>query len=463
MKMFIPMLAASLFLVGCGGGSSTGSESVNSTSTSTSTTSGDTSTSTDTSGNQVSSKPNILLIIADDQGVDASAQYSYSTDLPNTPIINQIATQGIVFDNAWATPACTTTRGTLITGMHGINSDVSFIPAELDTDTFTLQRYLKSVSDSSNYQTAVIGKWHLGGGNPDVSHPIESGVDYYAGTISGTISDYEDWTLTIDGATEQSTEYHTRKMTDIAIDWLALQHQDNNPWFLWLSYVAPHSPFHLPPADLHNRNELSGTAEHIDANKREYYFAAIEAMDAEIGRLLSSMSTAERNNTIIIYIGDNGTPATVLDRQVYSTRGHSKGTIYEGGIRIPMIVAGNGVTRMGERETALVNTSDFYATFGQLLGATTTQVNDSFSFMDLLTTEGEGLREYNYSEFESTDVTGWTVRNADYKYIELVDGTRELYKVSDDLAEANDLLLTSENFDTLIEQLSGQGRLIRGE
>jgi len=76
-----------------------------------------------------SSKPNILLIIADDQGLDASAQYSYSSDIPNTPTLNALAEQGIVFDNVWATPACTTTRGTIITGQHGINSGIDHVPS----------------------------------------------------------------------------------------------------------------------------------------------------------------------------------------------------------------------------------------------------------------------------------------------------------------------------------------------
>ncbi|MGB0495112.1 MAG: sulfatase-like hydrolase/transferase [Kangiellaceae bacterium] len=411
---------------------------------------------------EVNVKPNILLIIADDQGVDASAQYTYSTDLPHTPTIDELAAQGIVFDNAWATPACTTTRGTIITGMHGVNSGVSFVPAELDSSSFTLQRYIKSLPEASDYQTAVIGKWHLGGGNPDLSHPTDSGVDYYAGNIAGVIPDYEDWELTINGSVEQSTEYHTSKVTDLAIDWMSTQEQQSSPWFLWLAYVAPHFPFHLPPSDLHTRDSLTGTSEHIDANRREYYLAAIEAMDTEIGRLLDSMSSAERDNTIVIYIGDNGTPTPVIDREVF-IGSHGKGSLYEGGIRVPMIVSGKGVERINERESALVNTSDFFATFGQLLGGSDFAVNDSYSFSDLLIGNGSGLRSYNYSEFESNDVTGWTVRNNDYKLIEFADATQELYYLTEDLAEENQLIGAEGDYQAIIDELSAYASLVRGE
>lgn len=129
-----------------------------------------------TTGEQTARKPNILLIIADDQGLDASSQYDLSNDLPNTPTINALASKGITFDNAWATPACTTTRGTLITGQYGINSGISYVPAVMDSNTQTLQRYLKSLPSSADYQTAVIGKWHLGGGNPELTHPTDSGI-----------------------------------------------------------------------------------------------------------------------------------------------------------------------------------------------------------------------------------------------------------------------------------------------
>jgi len=418
-----------------------------------------------TANSESTSNPNILLIIADDQGLDASAQYSLSTDVPNTPTLNALAAKGITFDNAWATPSCTTTRGSLITGKHGINSGISYVPAIMDSSTNTLQRYLKSLPSSSDYQTAVIGKWHLGGANPALSHPTDSGVDYYAGTIKGTLTDYYNWDLTQNEQNTTSTEYHTSKITDLAIDWLDLQNQQDKPWFLWLAYVAPHSPFHLPPTNLQNRSNLTGTQSDIDANKRDYYLAAIEAMDSEIGRLLDSLPQDKRDNTLIIYIGDNGTPAAVIDTNVYD-KNHSKNTLYEGGIRIPMVVSGKGVSRANEHESALVNTTDFFATIANFAGSNITQLNDSYSFLSLLSATNTGLRNYNYSEFESskdTEPTGWVVRNQDHKLLEFIDGSKELYKISEDINEGNDLLQGNTDTSAIVTELETQGQLVRNE
>ena len=207
---------------------------------------------------------------------------------------------------------------------------------------------------------------------------------------------------------------------------------------------------------------MTGTDEDIEDNKREYYLAAIEAMDSEIGRLLASMSEEERNNTLIVYIGDNGTPAAVIDTDVF-TRSHSKNSLYEGGIRIPMFVSGKGVTRMGQRETALINTTDFYSTFAQFLGDPLTQINNSHSFLALLSTEGEGPRQFNYAEFESNNVTGWVVRNNEHKLLHFEDGTQALYKVDTDLNEANNLLLSGDNQTALISPLQAYAELIREE
>lgn len=309
----------------------------------------DTPTDPGEGGGENQSAPNILFIISDDQGIDASSQYAFSDDLPFTPTIDQLANAGVVFDNAWATPACTTTRATIITGKYGFNSGVTFVPAVLSDEHQILQSYINENSDH-NYASAVFGKWHLGGGgNGAVDHPNTVGVDYYAGNVSN-VSDYNNWSLTINGETQTSTEYHTTAITNLAIDWIE---QQTTPWFTWLAYSAPHSPFHLPPSNLHTRT-LSGTDEDIAANPRDYYLSAIEAMDTEIGRLLVNLPEQVRDNTVIIFMGDNGTPRRIIDTTHFAST-HAKGSLYEGGVAVPLVVSGKGVTRQGERESLLVN------------------------------------------------------------------------------------------------------------
>lgn len=408
----------------------------------------------------VESPVNILLIISDDQGVDASAQYNYSSDLPHTETLNTLANEGVVFSNAWATPACTTTRATILTGKHGVNSGVTYVPALLDTSLQTLPKYLKADTVTSHYEMAVFGKWHLGSGQPLASHPNDSGVEHYAGNL-GNLDDYYNWDLTVNGATSAVTEYHTSKLTDLAIDWIGEQSQ---PWFVWLAYSAPHSPFHLPPAHLHNREYLTGTDAHIKANKREYYLAAIEAMDSEIGRLINAIPTAEQDNTVIIYIGDNGTPKAVIDVSTYDSN-HSKGTLFEGGIRVPLLVSGKGVSRSNEVETALINSTDIFATISELAGSTQTSVYDSHSFAELLISANseneQSNREYNYSEFETSSYKGWAVRNATFKLIQYDSGEQALFNIENDLTELDDLLLTDDNYHDVVALLTEQGLLFR--
>lgn len=477
------MILITLFtFTACGGGGATGTSTVNTesgttvdgedngtgtttdgdgTSDGTGTGTGGTDTETDTGTSTdietevgSSNKPNILLIISDDQGVDASAQYSYSEDLPNTPTLGALATDGIVFDNAWATPACTTTRGSIITGLHGVNSGIDKVPDYLEPTTKTIQRHLKSTSASSDYRTAVIGKWHLGGDEAD--HPNSAGIDYYAGNL-GNIDDYFDWELTINGTQTHESQYHTSKLTDLAINWI---NDQNSPWFLWLAFSAPHAPFHLPPEDLHQRN-LTGASDDIDANPRQYYLASIEAMDAEIGRLLDAMPEADRDNTLIIFIGDNGTPKKTLDTNVY-IRPHSKGTLYGGGVRVPMLVSGAGVDRNNERDNALINSVDIYASIAEFTGSPDNTV-DGQSFIDLFSASNTDARHYNYVEYVSADVSGWAVTDGIFKLIEFADGTQEFYQLSNDWDERTNLIDQAATYTQEITAFENFAATIRSQ
>ena len=401
------------------------------------------------------SQPNILLIISDDQGLDAASQYSFGNDLPNTPTLDQLANSGVVFDNAWATPSCVTTRATMLTGLHGVNSGVVETPGRIEIGAQILQQ---TIRDNTDYATAVFGKWHVGGGNSEATHPNDLGVGHYAGNITGNIAGYFDWNLTINGQTEATTEYHTSKITDLARDWIDEQ---NTPWFAWVAYTAPHSPFHLPPADLHSSG-LPGGAADIASREREYYLAAMEALDTEVARLLAGMTQAERDNTLIIFTGDNGTPRSIIDTQAFD-RTHSKGSLYQGGIGVPMFVSGAGVSRTGERDSSLIASTDMYATIAEITGVTTAAPADSKSFVSTFSVANSGPRTFSYSENEGNASAGWTVRNARYKLIVLNNGTEELYELPLDPDEQNNLLPGDAALMQVREELFAFGAMTRGE
>ena len=385
-------------------------------------------------------KPNILLIIADDMGLDAAPGYSIGATKPYMPTINNIINNGILFNNFWVNPACTPTRASIITGKYGFRTNVTKVGDHLATSEMSLQKY---ISNNTSYSNAVIGKWHL---SNDANHPTEMGVDYYAGSLGGGVASYTNWSFIQNGQTSNSQEYTTTKFTNLSIDWINNQ---TSPWFLWLAYNAPHTPFHFPPENLHHQGALPTDQASINANPLPYYLAMLEAMDTEIGRLLNAMSQEEKDNTIIIFIGDNGTPNTVT-QQFNSKR--SKGTVYKGGINVPMYISGHGVSRINEQENALINSTDLYSTIANIAGINTTNINDSKSFYSLLSGDNSNSREYIYSEIGgSASESDYTIRNKTHKYIKFSNGDEALFDLSSNpmenpnLLNANQLPLSSQD------------------
>lgn len=393
---------------------------------------------------EVIKKPNILLIIADDMGLDASPNYNVGSIKPNLPIIENLVQTGITFNNVWSNPTCSPTRATILTGKYGFNTGVLKVDDELSTSETSLQKYLDTQLNST-YSSAVIGKWHL---SKDANHPNNIGLNYYAGSIGGGLKNYWDWDLVINGEKTPSTYYNTSKYTDLAIDWVNNQ---SDPWFLWLAYNAPHTPFHLPPTNLHTQGELPTDDTSINTNPLPYYLASIEAMDSEIGRLLNEMSTEEKDNTVIIFIGDNGTPNQVV--QEYDSR-RAKGSIYQGGINVPMIISGKNVNRFNEIENSLINTTDLFATIANIAGVQVDEINDSKNFIDLFSNSEVKIRDYVYAETEN-DIT---IRNSTHKYLLFQDGSEALYDLSNDPFETKNLMSSrnlplSEQDDLIKEEL----------
>ena len=387
------------------------------------------------------SKPNILLIIADDMGLDATPGYNIGTIKPNVPNIQNMINTGVRFNNLWSYPTCTPTRSSIITGKYGFRTNVMNVDHELSTSETSLQKHLDD--NSSGYNHAVIGKWHL---SRDASHPTQMGVGYYAGLLNGAVQSYSNWNFTENGQTTTSTEYITTKFTDLAIDWIDNQ---TEPWFLWLAYNAPHTPLHLPPTNLHTQGSLPTDQASIDANPLPYYMAMIESMDTEIGRLLNSMTQEERDNTIIVFIGDNGTAREVV--QEYNTR-RAKGSVYQGGVNVPMIISGKNVNRFNQTEDALLNTTDLFATIADIAETGTTEINDSKSFKSLLTSPNPNFREFAYTEIGDPLSSDFTMRNATHKYIMFSDGSEAFFDLSSNPFENPNLLNANQPSLTTSEE-----------
>ncbi|SEL49278.1 Arylsulfatase A [Aquimarina amphilecti] len=379
--------------------------------------------------NPIEISPNILFIIADDLGKDAINGFSEGNIKPSTPNIDAIRNSGLSFNNFWTYPTCSPTRASILTGKYGYRTGVKWAGDELDLSETSLQKYIKDQTNG-NYATAIVGKWHLSGDNTAVNPEI-FGLDYYSGIIRGAPQSYYNWQLTENGVSNVETEYVTKKITDLANDWI---HQQDKPWFMWLAYNAPHTPFHVPPNEMHSQGNLPSFLSGMDPTP--YYMAAIEAMDYQIGKLLDDMPLDERENTIIIFIGDNGSPNEVA--QSPYTFFTAKGSLNQGGINTPMFISGKGVSRTGIDDNLIVS-SDLFATISEIAGVSVNQIHDSKSFISLLT-ETVSIRDYQYSEKDDGINNLWTISNGDYKLIENANGSEQFYNLNNDPYEQNNLL-----------------------
>jgi arylsulfatase A-like enzyme len=394
-------------------------------------------------------RPNVLLVIADDLGVDSVGAYGEHPDPPPTPTLDALAQQGVLFRNAWSAPVCGPARAALLTGRHafrtgfGQGSDFLTDPWEVALGERTLPELIAPV-----VRTAAVGKWHMASAHVSgTAHPRLSGFARFRGSmkeLGGFTGDgYSAWTRVVDGVAAPCTQYATSREVDDALELVAAF--GDAPWFLWLAFNAPHSPYHAPPAALHSQ----ALPPDPGASIPQHYRAMVQAMDTELGRLLSAMDPVVRARTIVVFVGDNGTPPEATTAPFLP--GHAKGTVYEGGVNVPLIVAGPGVVG-GAECAALVSTTDLYATIAELLGSPPSAAEDSVSLAPYLAQPGHAaLRATVYTESFMPNGPPphvqrlRAVRDARYKLVHVhkkstLPNERHFYDLLADPFEQHDLL-----------------------
>nr|AOE13395.1 sulfatase [uncultured bacterium] len=384
-------------------------------------------------------------------GIDSTPGFGINEDLPSTPTLDSFREKGLSFTNCWAAPQCSPTRAAIMSGKYGIKTGVMRPPLILETSHTSLFTKIKEQS-ITDYSMGLIGKWHIGGsGTSNYSHPKDSGVPYYEGIFSSQVVDYYNWTkVNSEENEEQVNEYVTAHLTNNAISWIDDQ---TKPWFLWLAHVAPHAPFQTPP---------EGTYTTSPTNNRTTYLSMVESMDYEINRLLESMDDETLENTVIIFIGDNGTPGQANN---FWPNGHAKSSIYEGGIRVPLIITGKSVERVNEVEASLVQATDLHATILELAGVPLLGGTDnSLSLKPSLSFENQISKKINYTDYESSNTELWATRNDTYKLIEDENGREEFYNIITDIKEEANLIgnLTTEQ-ETIKTVLQQEAQIIRND
>jgi len=336
--------------------------------------------------------PNILLVIADDLGVDKVGAYGEHPQAPPTPNIDALAQRGVLFRNAWSSPVCSPTRANLLTGRYASGPNGMGIGLACTPSRPGLPGDVKSLAwtlSSRGYRTAAIGKWHLTGETEELrTHPHELGFQFFSGH-RGNLVGYEDyfhWLKTVNGVTTLVERYATTDNVDDAIRFV--QEAGQQPWFLWLAFHAPHSPYHRPPDHLHTQELPAGFP---GVYARQLLAAMVEAVDTELGRLFVLLDGLDEP-PVVVFLGDNGTQGVAVTSPFIS--GRAKGTLYEGGVNVPLIVSGPQVAQPGREVKAVVNLTDLFATVLELAGVDAVDVATphSVSMMPYLTSPSASPR-----------------------------------------------------------------------
>ncbi len=389
---------------------------------------------------------NVLILVADDLGAENVAVYGVGATPPPTPNIDALAQRGVLFRNFWSNPVCSPTRACFHTGRYSFRTGVGNANLSaggvLRFAETTLPEHLDAAGSGRAH--AAFGKWHLSDQrNGGALGPNLAGWSFFAGTQYGVGASYFSWPRTVNGVTATMTSYNTTQTVDDALAWIG---GASTPWVCMVSFNAPHAPYHEPPAHLHSyAAQLQGKTPETDPIP--FYKATVEAMDREIGRLLQGLGTALAT-TDVIFLSDNGTPAEIAEPPLTSAR--VKGSPYEGGIRVPLIVAGPSVQSPGREEQALVHAVDLFATVAELCGVTSAPVMvafDSVSLVPHLTSSGVASRrqsmlaEYFVGTYPNNGFAA--LRDDVVKLIHHNSwGGEEIYDLVQDPLEQNNLVLS---------------------
>ena len=288
-----------------------------------------------------SRKPNIILIVSDDQGW-SDVGFNGCTDIP-TPHLDNLAESGVIFTSGYAPHSyCSPSRAGILTGRYqqrfGHECNPGYLEYEDEVaDGLPLSETLISnIFQGAGYKTAAIGKWHLGDARQ--YWPINRGFDYWYGFSGGGMSYWGNPNKErgpLSGVLENGEIVPIDQLTHLTDDFSAkavefIQGNKENPFFMYLAYNAPHAPDHATKAHLE-------ATEHVEYGGRAVYGAMVSAMDKGIGEVMFELEKQGiRENTIVIFLSDNGGRGEHAINFPY--RGH-KGMLFEGGIRVPFCIS----------------------------------------------------------------------------------------------------------------------------
>ena len=412
-------------------------------------------------------KTNIIFILADDMGhADLGC---YGAPDAKTPNIDQLAEDGVRFTQAYAMgPECSPSRTSILTGRYpqrvgglecaigtgnvGRYDDAERLAGEHDLGLPADRARLAPGMKAQGYATAVFGKWHMGY-EPKFS-PLDQGFDEFTGFLGGNVSYFRHVELSdlpayyVGREPVEREGYLTHLITDDAIDFLKRQKADEGddakPFFLYVPHAAPHFPFQAPGDDT---GDAPTEAEWMTGS-RETYVKMLEDLDSEVGRLLAALE-----NTLVVFASDHGAMPPGLNTPFRDY----KGTLFEGGIRVPIIARWPGHLRPGTASQQVATLMDLTTSFLRIAGADENAI-DALDGIDILKHVEDEEEKFSRSLFwraRRGDRTWKAVRNGPMKYLTKTEGGKTeswLFDLDDDPEEQKPI--TGEGAERAIESLN---------
>ena len=379
------------------------------------------------------------------------------SDEIKTPNLDQLALDGVTFNNAYVSASvCSPSRAGLLTGMyqqrfgHECNLD-SDVNNSFDPNQITIAEALKT----EGYTTGLIGKWHLG--DKTQNHPLKNGFDYFWGFISGARNYFYDPNEVNRNSIRNVVENYSQTkfegyLTDVlgekAISFIDKNNQSNNPFFLFLSFNAPHTPMQAKEEVLKKFKD----------NPRQVYASMMWSMDEAIGNVIDALKENNQyDNTIIYFLSDNGA-AMSNNASPFPFKGW-KGNQFEGGIKTPMIMTWKNKIKSNTQFDGFISALDIFKTSLEV-----SNVNDDL----MANADGKNIMNYLNDNTIQNENLFWrkdkmaTVRSGNYKLIRLNDTSTVLYNIENNYFEDLDLKLKEPSVhDSLFKLLlAWEDRLI---
>ena len=425
-------------------------------------------TSCDQKHSEAFQKPNLVLIVADDLGWQDL--HCYGNDLVETPNLDQMAADGVMFSNAYASASiCSPTRASLLTGKNPVSVDITdYIPGKQYekqrrgieiTDKYLAPEFnhqlpleevtLAEILQQEGFATASIGKWHLGG---EGYLPTDQGFDInIAGNHMGLPPSYYfpytaehfDFEITHLSLKEDNL-YLTDRLGNEAVDFI--EENSNRPFFLYLPFYTVHTPWE-GKKELVEKYQKIVTASKDTVQRDPQFLAMIESLDQNVGKVMQVLQEKKlEETTLVIFVSDNGGLNVEKGDQVFGSynkplRG-GKATLYEGGFRVPTMLKWPGKIPAGQVSKELIISTDIFPTVLQALQIENKLSLEGVSLWPHVTEKESVDREtfyWHYPHYHRTK-PGSVIRDGDYKLIHYYEDERyELYNLAEDISEDNDI------------------------